>query len=101
MFSVSLKLPNFWPDSAKAWFAQTDAQFAIKPISSSETELYYWVSALSKDDGEQLGKLICVPLLSEPYETLNNRLFDLFEFYWVLPSLSPILSWYEALPHDE
>ena len=41
MFSVSLKLPNFWPDSAKAWFAQTDAQFAIKPISSSETELYY------------------------------------------------------------
>jgi len=79
VFSVSLKLPTFWPDSAKAWFAQTDAQFAIKRITSSETKFYYCVAALSKEDAEQLADLICSPPSSEPYETLKRRLFDLYE----------------------
>ena len=27
--NVSMKLPAFWPDAAKVWFAQADMQFAI------------------------------------------------------------------------
>ena len=28
--NVSMKLPTFWPDAAEVWFAQADAQFAIR-----------------------------------------------------------------------
>ena len=28
--NVTLKLPMFWPEAAEVWFAQADAQFAIK-----------------------------------------------------------------------
>ena len=52
VYSVSLKLPTFWHDSAKTWLLQTDVQFAIKHITSSETKFYYCVAALSKDDAE-------------------------------------------------
>jgi len=51
---VSLKLPTFWPDSAKAWFTQTDAQFAIKHITSTETKFYYCIAVLLKGDTENL-----------------------------------------------
>ena len=27
--SVALKLPQFWADGAKVWFAQAESQFAI------------------------------------------------------------------------
>ena len=36
--SSYLKLPTFWPDSAEVWFAQTDAQFDIRNISSSRSK---------------------------------------------------------------
>ena len=36
--NVALKLPVFWPDVAEVWFAQADAQFAVKAISVSKTK---------------------------------------------------------------
>ena len=33
--NLALKLPVFWPDKAEVWFAQADAQFAIKSITVS------------------------------------------------------------------
>ena len=51
---VSLKLPTLWPDSAKAWIMQTNAQFSIKRITSTETKFYYCVAALLKGVAENL-----------------------------------------------
>ena len=31
--NVALKLPVFWTEAAEVWFAQADAQFAIKNIT--------------------------------------------------------------------
>ena len=30
--NVSMKLPTFWPDAVEVWFAQADAQFAIRNL---------------------------------------------------------------------
>ena len=40
--NVSMKLPVFWPDSAKVWFAQADAQFAIRNVTVSNTSSTTW-----------------------------------------------------------
>ncbi len=43
---VDLKLPPFWHEQPTIWFAQTEAQFAIKNISLELTKLYNVVAAL-------------------------------------------------------
>ena len=37
--NVALKLPVFWPEAAEVWFAQADAQFAIKSITIQDQVL--------------------------------------------------------------
>ena len=46
---VALKLPIFWPEAAEVWFAQADAQFAIKSITVSKTKFYHKVANLPQD----------------------------------------------------
>ena len=70
-------------DSNLAWFLQTDARFAIKCITSSETKFYYHVAAIivfllisvltfsrkiSRIPVPLLGKLVSARLMSAPKE---------------------------------
>ena len=72
--AVALKLPPFWPESAEVWFAQAEAQFNIKGVSSSTTKFYHCVAAMSQEVASQLLDLIRTPPASEPYEVLKTRL---------------------------
>ena len=36
--AVGLQLPEFWADNARVWFAQTEAQFAVRGVTSSLTK---------------------------------------------------------------
>ena len=49
--AVSLKLPQFWADGAKIWFAQTESQFVIRNITAEITKYYHLFAAL-QNDGE-------------------------------------------------
>ena len=39
--AVSVKLPPFWPDKTDLWFAQAEAQFTIKNITTEKTKYAY------------------------------------------------------------
>ena len=47
--TVSLKLPQFWADESKIWFAQVEGQFALKNVTS-ETHKYHPVLASLKNE---------------------------------------------------
>ena len=47
--NVSMKLPVIWPDAAKFWFAQADAQFVICNVKVSETKFYHAVAVLPQE----------------------------------------------------
>ena len=47
--NLSMKLPVFWPDSAEVWFAQADAQFAIRNVMVSKTKFYHEVAFLPEE----------------------------------------------------
>ena len=73
-----LKLSTFWPDSAEVWFAQADAQFEIRSISSSRSKFYHAVAALPQDVAGQVLDLIRAPPRDDPYLVLRTRLVRLF-----------------------
>ena len=76
--NIALKLPVFWPEAAEIWFAQADAQFAIKAISASKTKYYHAVASLPQDFAAQILDLIRAPPAGDPYEVLKERLTTLY-----------------------
>ena len=43
--AVSLKLPTFWTSQPEVWFAQAEAQFNLRCITSDDTKYFYVVAA--------------------------------------------------------
>ena len=76
--AVSLKLPTFWTSQPQVWFAQAEAQFAIRKITADETKYYYVLSALDQDTATRLLDLISNPLREDKYKALKERLVDTF-----------------------
>ena len=89
--NVALKLPVFWPEAAEVWFAQADAQFAIKSITVSKTKFYHAVASLPQDVAVQILDLIRAPPAGDLYEVLKKCLTTLY-------SLNDYQR-YEALDH--
>ena len=76
--AVSLKLPVFWPQQPEVWFAQTEAQFAIRGISTEETKFQYTVSALDQETAVRVLDVIKKMPAKTPYTTLKGRLLGTF-----------------------
>ena len=55
---MALKIPEFWPDKACVWFAESETQFAVKGATSSLTKCYYCVGAFRQSDAAQIVDLI-------------------------------------------
>ena len=77
--NVSMKLPAFWPDAVEVWFAQADAQFAIRNVSVSKTKFYHLVVVLPQEVASQILDLICPPPAGNPYIVLRECLIYLYK----------------------
>ena len=69
----------FWESSASAWFAQTEAQFALREITADTTRYYYVVSVLGNSTASRVVSLLKNPLAREKYTALNAHLLKKFE----------------------
>ena len=76
--NVSMKRPPFWPDAAEVWFAQGDAQFAIRNLTVSKTKFYHGIAVLPQEVASQILDLIRAPPLGDPYGVLQERLITLY-----------------------
>lgn len=77
--AVSLKLPEFWESSASAWFAQTEAQFALRDITTETTKYYYVVSALGSSTASRVVSFLKSPPAEGKYTALKAHLLKTFE----------------------
>ena len=76
--AVSVKLPPFWPNKAKLWFAQAEAQFQVKGITAEKTMYAYVMLRLDYRTAEQAMDIIEKPPAADPYTTLKTRLTKAF-----------------------
>ena len=76
--AVSLKLPTFWADQPKVWFAQAEAQFNLRNITADDTKYYYVVSALDQATAKRVSDFISAPPEKDKYDALKGRLNDTY-----------------------
>ncbi len=74
--SVTIKIPPFWPFDPELWFAQVEAQFAIKQITVQNTKYSHVVAALSPEAATEVRDLILNPPETDPYNVLKKSLIE-------------------------
>ena len=75
--AVSIKLPPFWPDKTRLWFAQAEAQFLLKHITEQRTKFAHVLSMLDSRTAEQAMDIIGAPG-NNAYDDLKARLTGAF-----------------------
>lgn len=74
--AVSVKIPPFWPSDPELWFAQVEAQFALKQITAQKTKFSHVVAALSPEAATEVRDLVLSPPATNPFDVLKASLTE-------------------------
>ena len=72
--AISIKLPPFWPANPEVWFAEIEAQFTTRGITSQKTRFDYVDSSVSPEFGVKVRDLFLRPPDEALYDTLKAEL---------------------------
>lgn len=76
--AVALQLPTFWTAQPEVWFAQTEAQFNLKNITTDATKYFYVVAALDQEAAGRLLGTLRTPPEANKYDTLKQQLLKAY-----------------------
>lgn len=78
VISVKSRIPQFWRDKPRLWFAQFETVVANQKLSD-ENKFCLAVTQLEKIDVEQISDIIMSPPDTGRYEQLKRRLLSVYE----------------------
>lgn len=76
--SIKPRIPPFWRDQPRLWFAQFETTIAASKLSS-ENKFSLVVAQLEKTDVEQISDIIMSTQSGKRYEDLKQRLLSVYE----------------------
>ena len=76
---VNLKVPPFWPADPELWFAQVEAQFSCRCITSQRSKFDHVVASLSPSYVAEVRDLLLRLPADNPYTGLKEQLTALSE----------------------
>ena len=74
VYTVTVRLPPFWPEQPAVWFAQAEAQFELAAKTSQRTKFNYVVAQINYQQAAELEDIISSPPEHEPYYQLKAEL---------------------------
>ena len=77
--TLSVKLPTFWPDMPEVWFAQAEANFRARRITSQKSKFNLVVVALDADTLKGVLDLIEQDPDEESYDRLKARMVQAYK----------------------
>lgn len=72
--AVNIKLPPFWPSDPEVWFAQVDAHFTTRRVTSQKARFDHVIASLSPEFATEVRDLILKPPAERPYDILREQL---------------------------
>lgn len=78
VISVKARIPQFWRDKPRLWFAQFETMVANQK-TSDENKFCLVVAQLEKTDVEQISDIIMSPPNTGRYEQIKKRLLSVYE----------------------
>ncbi len=72
--TVSIKIPPFWPNDPQVWFAQVEAQFTTRNITSQQTKFAHVIASLQPEVAQEIRDLLINPPTDQPYDKLKSEL---------------------------
>lgn len=73
---VAVKLPPFWKDNPRIWFAQVEAQFIVAGINVDSTKFNTVVASIESHIINQVAEAIINPPPEKKYENLKKLLLE-------------------------
>ena len=87
--AVSVKLPTFWTTSPTAWFAQAEAQFAIRGVTQDDTKYYHVVAALDTSTATRTVSLLSSPPTTDKLAIAKREFAEMEKMGIIRKSNSP------------
>lgn len=76
--TVTLRLPTFWSQQPRVWFAQAEAQFTLRNVTADTTKFHYVVASLDQDTAVRILDIIEMPPEENKFTAIKTRLLDSF-----------------------